>query len=126
MPTPISTFCSPTPPVRRIRKRSTATEAVSPFGGCGTSVERPHVDAYEFVAPDGESYPVLDLNTPYIGGDHTKPNYNQQALAAGYDPQDPYASLDPRFYASIYYNGAQRNWTVRATGSKRSSEAAKG
>ena len=83
-----------------------SNDRMSTAGPCPTQEQ---VDAYEFVAPDGESYPVLDLNTPYIGGDHTKPNYNQQALAAGYDPQDPYASLDPRFYASIYYNGAQRN-----------------
>jgi hypothetical protein len=26
--------------------------------------------------------------------------------ASGYDPQDPYADRDPRFYASILYNGA--------------------
>ena len=83
-----------------------SNDRMSTAGPCPTQEQ---VDAYEFVAPDGESYPVLDLNTPYIGGDHTKPNYNQQALAAGYDPQAPYASLDPRFYASIYYNGAQRN-----------------
>ena len=25
-----------------------------------------------------------------------------------YDPQNPYANRDPRFYATIYYNGAKR------------------
>jgi hypothetical protein len=28
--------------------------------------------------------------------------------ASGYDPQNPYEGRDPRFYASIYYNGAVR------------------
>lgn len=75
----------------------------------GTCPTQELVDAYEYVAADGKSYPVLDLEEPYKGGDHLQPNYNQAAIAAGYDKNDPYASLDPRFYGSIYYNGAQRN-----------------
>lgn len=60
------------------------------------------VDCYETV--NGEN--VLDLTDPYIGGDHTKPNYN--STNSLFDPNNPYQNRDPRFYASIYYNGAQR------------------
>jgi hypothetical protein len=59
------------------------------------------VDAYE--TTDGQ--PVLDLNKPYNDADHLQPNYNTASI---YEPSDPYANRDPRFYASIYYNGAPR------------------
>ena len=60
------------------------------------------VDCYETV--DGE--PVLDLTNPYEDEMHLTPNYNPENRT--YDPQNPYENRDPRFYASIYYNGAQR------------------
>jgi hypothetical protein len=63
------------------------------------------VDAYE--TTDGQ--PVLDLNNPYTNSDHLRPNYNPANTL--YDPNDPYENRDPRFYASIYYNGALRKWT---------------
>src|SRR3546814_13002965 len=37
---------------------------------------------------------------------HLQPNYNTANTM--YDPQDPYANRDPRFYASVYYNGSKR------------------
>lgn len=61
------------------------------------------VDSYEMA--NGE--PVLDLSRPYNDEEHLDPNYNP---GSGYDPNDPYAGRDPRFYASIYYNGARRYW----------------
>ncbi len=36
-----------------------------------------------------------------------QPNFNE---AAGYDDQNPYENRDPRFYQSVYFNGAQRHW----------------
>ena len=60
------------------------------------------VDCYETV--DGE--PILDLANPYEDDAHRQPNYNRANTT--YDPQNPYENRDPRFYASIYYNGAQR------------------
>jgi starch-binding outer membrane protein, SusD/RagB family len=67
------------------------------------------VDCYE--TADGEN--VLDLTEPYIGGDHTKPNYNSENTV--FDRNNPYQNRDPRFYASIYYNGAQRRPGSTAT-----------
>lgn len=64
------------------------------------------VDAYE--TSDGQ--PVLNLANPYQDEQHTQPNYNTANKL--YNPNDPYANRDPRFYASIYYNGSKRycNW----------------
>lgn len=55
------------------------------------------VDAYEMQAT-GE--PVV---IGYEDGDHLKPIYNP---ISGYDPQNPYVGRDPRFYATVWYNGA--------------------
>ena len=63
------------------------------------------VDAYETI--DGE--PILDLEKPYLDEDHLQPNYNKNNKL--YNPDDPYANRDPRFYGSIYYNGAPRWWS---------------
>ncbi|GAA4316179.1 RagB/SusD family nutrient uptake outer membrane protein [Compostibacter hankyongensis] len=57
------------------------------------------VDSYEMA--NGEA-PV----SGYSDGNHLEPVIN---AASGYDKNDPYAGRDPRFYASIYYNGAVRN-----------------
>ena len=66
------------------------------------------VDCYETV--DGE--PILDLANPYEDDAHRQPNYNRANTT--YDPQNPYENRDPRFYASIYYNGSKRHcyWKV--------------
>ncbi|MDR1156432.1 MAG: RagB/SusD family nutrient uptake outer membrane protein [Bacteroidales bacterium] len=66
--------------------------------GAGPSQEL--VDCYEMAAT-GEM-PVLG----YSDADHLQPIVN---TASGYDPANPYEGRDPRFYASIYYNGAPRS-----------------
>lgn len=68
----------------------------------GTCPSQELVDAYE--TSDGQ--PVLNLETPYLDAQHTQPNYNTANKL--YDPQQPYKNRDPRFYASIYYNGSRR------------------
>lgn len=40
----------------------------------------------------------------YEDADHLIPIINS---ASGYDPNDPYKGRDPRFYATVWYNGAQ-------------------
>lgn len=68
----------------------------------GTCPTQELVDAYE--TTDGQ--PVLDLDKPYLDDQHLQPNYNTANKT--YDPKNPYAKRDPRFYASIYYNGSKR------------------
>ncbi len=68
----------------------------------GTCPSQELVDAYETI--DGK--PILDLENPYLDETHLTPNYNPDNTL--YDPNDPYANRDPRFYASIYYNGSKR------------------
>ncbi|HEX5553406.1 MAG TPA: RagB/SusD family nutrient uptake outer membrane protein, partial [Chitinophagaceae bacterium] len=57
------------------------------------------VDCYEMA--NGKA-PI----TGYSDADRLNPIVNP---ASGYDKNNPYAGRDPRFYASIYYNGAIRN-----------------
>ncbi len=66
------------------------------------------VDAYETI--DGQ--PVLNLEQPYKDEDHLIPNYNTRNTL--YNPDKPYENRDPRFYASIYYNGSRRYLDDRA------------
>jgi len=68
----------------------------------GTCPSQELVDAYETI--DGK--PILNLENPYKDEKHLEPNYN--ADNSSYNPQDPYTNRDPRFYASIYYNGSKR------------------
>ena len=68
----------------------------------GTCPSQELVDAYETI--DGQ--PILDLENPYLDEQHLEPNYNSENTL--YDAQDPYINRDPRFYASIYYNGSKR------------------
>lgn len=60
------------------------------------------VDAFETI--NGQT--ILNLDNPYLDERHTQPNYNPANSL--YDPQNPYEKRDPRFYASIYYNGSER------------------
>lgn len=61
------------------------------------------VDCFETI--DGQ--PILDLAKPYVDEvKHLQPNFNPNNTL--YDEQDPYENRDPRFYASIYYNGSLR------------------
>ncbi|MDR1454896.1 MAG: RagB/SusD family nutrient uptake outer membrane protein [Tannerella sp.] len=64
------------------------------------------VDSYEMQAT-GER-PV----TGYSDAAHLQPVINP---SSGYNPDRPYEGRDPRFYASIYYNGAPRRLDGNAT-----------
>lgn len=68
----------------------------------GTCPSQELVDAYETI--DGQ--PILDLANPYLDEKHLQPNYNPDNTL--YDPENPYENRDPRFYASVYYNGSMR------------------
>lgn len=76
----------------------------------GTCPSQELVDAFETI--DGQ--PVLNLAKPYNDAQHLKPNYNTENTT--YDPNNPYANRDPRFYATVYYNGSKRycNWSTKA------------
>lgn len=76
----------------------------------GTCPSQELVDAFETI--DGQ--PVLDLAKPYLDEQHLKPNYNSSNTT--YDKNNPYAKRDPRFYATVYYNGSKRycNWSTEA------------
>ncbi len=55
-----------------------------------------------------DSYEMANGQVPitgYANADRTTPIVNE---ASGYDPENPYVGRDPRFYASVYYNGAPR------------------
>mgnify|MGYP000011096353 FL=1 len=86
------------------------------FDKCGACPTQEFVDAFEVVNGDRTAaYPLLNLSKPYNDEKHLQPNYNQQALTVfgGTDPyatQDPYKNRDPRFYASVLYNGANFTW----------------
>lgn len=65
-----------------------------------------------------DSYEMANGQAPILGyndADHLQPKINP---ASGYDPNNPYANRDPRFYASIYYNGALRNLNPGTAGMK--------
>ncbi len=66
----------------------------------GTGPSQELVDSYEMQST-GEP-PILG----YSDASHLKPIPNP---ASGYDPNQPYTGRDPRFYASVYYNGAPKN-----------------
>ena len=69
--------------------------SMSKTGPCPT---QDLVDSYEMA--NGEA-PI----TGYSDASKLVPIVNS---ASGYDPANPYAGRDPRFYASVYYNGAVR------------------
>lgn len=71
------------------------TEGQNQAGVCPT---QELVDAYEMA----NGQPAI---TGYSDAAHLHPIIN---TASGYDENNPYANRDPRFYASIYYNGAVR------------------
>lgn len=68
----------------------------------GTCPSQELVDSYETI--NGET--ILNLASPYKDEKHLEPNYNTKNTL--YDPANPYENRDPRFYASIYYNGSKR------------------
>lgn len=58
------------------------------------------VDAYDMLET---GKPVLNIEKPYFDEVHLQPNYNENS---GYDTERPYEGRDPRFYATVIYNGA--------------------
>lgn len=68
------------------------------MGRSGPCPTQDLVDSYEMA--NGEA-PI----TGYADDNRLEPIIN---TASGYDPANPYAGRDPRFYASVYYNGAVR------------------
>lgn len=59
----------------------------------------------------GKATPTQEMVEEYELATGGKPNWNDWHAAAGTDEIPPYASLEPRFQASILYNGA--NWKGR-------------
>lgn len=57
------------------------------------------VDAY----PMSNGKYILNLDNPYNDIKHLSPNF---AAGTGYDETNPYVDRDPRFYATVYYNGS--------------------
>lgn len=51
----------------------------------------------------GSGLPVLSPKTPYLDDDHLQPNYYPES---GYDEDNPYEDRDPRFNATVIFNGA--------------------
>jgi hypothetical protein len=88
----------------------------------GTCPTQELVDAYE--TSDGQ--PVLNLASPYLDDNHLQPNYN--AANTLYSATNPYANRDPRFYASIYYNGSKRKcfWSFPEDGTSPENSGAAG
>ncbi|MDR0567137.1 MAG: RagB/SusD family nutrient uptake outer membrane protein [Prevotellaceae bacterium] len=78
----------------------------------GTTPTQELVDAFEYVK-NGVAYPLLDLENPYLDEKHLQPNFNSDAIAAGYAVDgyneeagsDPYANRDPRLRATMLVNG---------------------
>lgn len=64
------------------------------------------VDAYDMLAT-GE--PIYELANPYVDEKHSDININTRS---GYNPEKPYEGRDPRFYASVIYNGSKLNTGV--------------
>ncbi|MDD3107595.1 MAG: RagB/SusD family nutrient uptake outer membrane protein [Alistipes sp.] len=60
------------------------------------------VDSYE----TADGWPIIEKYSDY-GDSHLRPKFNTDA---GYSDQHPYENRDPRFYGSIYFNGALRHW----------------
>ncbi len=73
-----------------------STDGVDKAGPCPT---QDLIDAYEM---DNGEPAILG----YSDANHLVPIINP---ASDYDPLNPYEGRDPRFYASIYYNGALRH-----------------
>ncbi len=71
----------------------------------GPSPTQDLIDSYEMA--NGE-LPILGYND----NDRLDPVINP---ASGYDAENPYEGRDPRFYASIYYNGAPRHLGIQGS-----------
>lgn len=78
--------------------RNAATPITKGAEKAGAGPSQELVDSYEM--KDG-TQPILG----YTDANRLKPVINP---SSSYDPENPYENRDPRFYASIYYNGAPR------------------
>lgn len=74
-----------------------STPGQTTAGACPT---QELVDSYEM-----QETGMLPI-TGYSDPQHLQPIVN---TASGYDPENPYEGRDPRFYATIYFNGAVRD-----------------
>jgi len=74
-----------------------STPGQTTAGACPT---QELVDSYEMQATG------LQPITGYTDPQHLQPIIN---TSSGYDPENPYEGRDPRFYATIYFNGAIRD-----------------
>ncbi len=70
---------------------------ISKAGSCPT---QELVDAFDM---QSTGLPVIDPANRYSDNSHIYPNY---VSGSGYDLQNPYTGRDPRFYATVLYNGA--------------------
>lgn len=77
-----------------------STPGQTTAGACPT---QELVDCYEMQATG-----MLPI-TGYSDTQHLEPIIN---TASGYDPENPYKGRDPRFYATVYFNGATRDLGV--------------
>lgn len=69
------------------------------------------IDAYEIVNADKTiAASILNLASPYSDQQHLLPNISAEAISLGYKDNSEfiYKNRDPRFYASIYYDGSPR------------------
>lgn len=81
----------------------------------GTTPTQELVDAFEYLTPgpDKKAYPLLDMERPYLDEKHLQPNFNPDAISAGYEVEgynektgsNPYANRDPRMSATMLANG---------------------
>lgn len=73
------------------------------IAAAGSSPSQEMVDAYDM--KNGQ--PAI---TGYSDADHLQPIIN---TSSGYDDKDPYKDRDPRFYASVIYNGTYYDYFKR-------------
>ena len=69
-------------------------------GKAGNCPSQELVDAYDMKST---GLPVIDPASRYADDNHLLPNY---IANSGYDSQNPYVGRDPRFYATVLFNGS--------------------
>ncbi|MGV8134878.1 MAG: RagB/SusD family nutrient uptake outer membrane protein [Mangrovibacterium sp.] len=69
-------------------------------GEAGACPTQELVDAFDM---QNTGLPIINPANRYNDEDHLQPNYVE---GSGYDSENPYEGRDPRFYASVLYNGA--------------------
>ncbi|MFZ4261002.1 RagB/SusD family nutrient uptake outer membrane protein [Sphingobacterium sp. HJSM2_6] len=96
--------------IQRVRTKVWQFSGVPVSGqlSAGSCPTQELVDSYE-ITNGVQAQPILNLANPYIADSHV-PNFNPKALELGYvdNGNRMYLNRDPRFYATIYYNGSNR------------------